>query len=104
MRKAKIYFSLAGLMILLTSNAFATSSSQILVMSKQLYSIGQDMTSGIWPTSILMIAIGLWAVVHVFGKNIGDGIHQLTNVIAVGGVLFFGTSLLTNAGFFSCAF
>jgi hypothetical protein len=104
MNKTKIYFCLAGLMTLLSSNAFATSSSQILVMSQSLYKIGQDMTSGIWPTAILMIAIGIWACVQVFGKNMGDGIHHLTNIIAVGAVLFFGTSMLTNAGFFSCSF
>lgn len=88
MRKIKVYSILSASMILLVSNASATTSSQILVMSNQLYQIAKDLTTGIFPTSILLIAIGMWGVVNVFGKGIGDGIHQLTNIIAVGGSYF----------------
>ncbi len=95
-----VLFSTLGI-LLLSSNAFATQSSQILQMSNQLYVIAKDLTSGLLPTSILLIAIGLWGAVHAFGKNVGDGIHQLTNIIAVGGVVFFATAILTNAAIFS---
>lgn len=101
MRKIKIFSVLLALMILFIGNAFATTSSQILVMSNQLYKIAQDLTTGILPTSILLIAIGLWGVVNAFGKGIGDGLHQLTNIIAVGGIVFFASSLLVNAALFS---
>src|SRR5258708_7292789 len=104
MSKSRVYFIWVGLMTFFAGNAHATTSSQVLVMSKQLYQIGQDLTTGLWPTAILMIALGLWAAVHAFGKNMGDGIHQVTNIIAVGGMLIFGTSMLTNLGFFSCTF
>ena len=88
-------------MVLLGANSFATTSSQILVMSNQLYQIAKDLTTGLFPTSILLIAIGMWGFVNAFGKNIGDGIHQLTNIIAVGGIVFFASSLLVNAALFS---
>ena len=101
MRNKKVFFISGVLMTLLSGNAFASTSSQILVMSSQLYAIGHDLTSGLFPTSVVLIAIGLWAVTHVFGKNIGEGIHQLTNVIAVGGIVFFASSLLINAALFS---
>src|SRR5271154_6483662 len=101
MRKIKVLSVLSPLMILLTGNAFATTSSQILVMSNQLYQIAKDLTSGMLPTSILLIAIGMWGIVNAFGKGIGDGLHQLTNIIAVGGIVFFASSLLINAAMFS---
>jgi len=101
MRKIKVLFVLLGLMILLVGNASATTNSQILVMSNQLYKIAQDLTTGIFPTSILLIAIGMWGLVNAFGKGVGDGIHQLTNIIAVGGIVFFAASLLANAALFS---
>jgi hypothetical protein len=88
-------------MLLHASNAHATEHSQILVMSNQLFDIAKDLTTGMFPTAIMLIAIGLWGAVHAFGKNIGDGVHQLTNIIAVGGVVFFATSLLINASLFS---
>lgn len=101
MRYTKVLLVLSGAMILFVGNASATTSSQILVMSNQLYKIAQDLTTGIFPTSILLIAIGFWGVVNVFGKGIGDGLHQLTNIIAVGGIVFFAASLLANAALFS---
>ncbi len=101
MRYAKILMILTGPMILFENSAWATTSSQILVMSNQLYQIARDLTTGILPTSILLIAIGLWGFVSAFGKNIGDGIHTLINIIAVGGVVFFASSLLVNAAMFS---
>ncbi len=101
MRKVKVLSVLLGVMILFAGNASATTSSQILVMSSQLYKIAQDLTTGILPTSILLIAIGMWGFVNAFGKSIGDGIHQLTNIIAVGGIVFFASSLLVNAALFS---
>jgi uncharacterized membrane protein YGL010W len=101
MKHIKILLLLPGLMILLANDASATSSSQILVMSNQLYQIAQDLTTGKLPTAILLIAIGMWGVVNVFGKGIGDGLHQLTNIIAVGGIIFFASSLLINASMFS---
>jgi hypothetical protein len=48
-----------------------------------------------------LIAIGFWGIVNAFGKGIGDGLHQLTNIIAVGGIVFFASSLLVNAAMFS---
>jgi len=101
MRKTKILAVLSAMMILFVGNAFATTSSQILVMSNQLYQIAKDLTTGIFPTSILLIAIGFWGIVNAFGKGIGDGLHQLTNIIAVGGIVFFASSLLVNAALFS---
>src|ERR1039458_358791 len=101
MKYAKVLLVLSGLMIMFVGNASATTNSQILVMSNQLYQIAKDLTTGIFPTSILLIAIGMWGVVNAFGKGIGDGIHQLTNIIAVGGIVFFAASLLTNAAMFS---
>jgi hypothetical protein len=101
MRKIKVLLVLSVLMSLLASNASATTSSQILVMSNQLYQIARDLTTGILPTSILLIAIGMWGLINAFGKNVGDGIHQLTNIIAVGGIVFFASSLLVNAAMFS---
>jgi predicted permease len=101
MKHSKIFLVLSALMVFLASNAFATTSSQILVMSNQLYQIAKDLTTGILPTSILLIAIGMWGLVNAFGKNVGDGIHQLTNIIAVGGIVFFASSLLVNAAMFS---
>src|SRR5580693_7125038 len=97
----KVFTVLSALVVLLAGNAFATTSSQILVMSNQLYQIAKDLTTGILPTSILLIAIGMWGLVNAFGKNVGDGIHQLTNIIAVGGIVFFASSLLVNAAMFS---
>ena len=101
MKYIKIFTILTGLMILFNSNASATTSSQILVMSNQLYQIAKDLTTGMLPTAILLIAIGLWGLANAFGKNIGEGIHGLTNIIAVGGVVFFASSLLVNAAMFS---
>jgi len=101
MRRVKIVLLLAMAVCLFENRAFATTSSQILVMSNQLYQIAKDLTTGILPTSILLIAIGLWGFVHAFGKNIGDGIHELTSIIAVGGIVFFASSLLVNAAMFS---
>jgi hypothetical protein len=101
MKHAKIVILFAGFVILFENYAGATTSSQILVMSNQLYQIAKDLTTGILPTSILLIAIGLWGFVHAFGKNIGEGIHELTSIIAVGGIVFFASSLLVNATMFS---
>ena len=101
MKFIKFFSILSGLMILFVENASATTNSQILVMSNQLYQIAKDLTTGLFPTSILLIAIGTWGFVNAFGKNIGDGIHQLTNIIAVGGIVFFAASLLVNASLFS---
>jgi len=101
MKHLKVFSILSGMMVLLSANASATTNSQILVMSNQLYKIAQDLTTGIFPTAILLIAIGMWGVVNAFGKGIGDGIHQLTNIMAVGGIVFFAASLLTNAAMFS---
>lgn len=101
MRNLKIVVALFGVMVFFSSTAHATTSSQILVMSKQLYAIAQDLTTGLFPTAVLLIAIGMWGFVNAFGKGIGDGIHQLTNIIAVGGIVFFASSLLINASMFS---
>ena len=101
MKHIKILSILSGLMIFLVGSAHATTSSQILIMSNQLYQIAQDLTTGILPTAILLIAIGMWGIVNAFGKGIGDGIHQLTNIIAVGGIVFFASSLLVKAAMFS---
>ena len=101
MKNKRIILILPGLMVLCVGNASATTSSQILVMSNQLYKIAQDLTSGVFPTAILLIAIGMWGLINAFGKNVGDGIHQLTNIIAVGGIVFFASSLLVNAALFS---
>ncbi len=101
MKHIQFFLVLLSLMILFSSNAFATTSSQILVMSNQLYQIAKDLTTGLFPTSILLIAIGMWGFVNAFGKSIGEGIHQLTNIIAVGGIVFFASSLLVNAALFS---
>src|ERR1700679_947705 len=101
MRKIKVFLILSASTGLFVGNASATTSSQILVMSNQLYKIAQDLTTGIFPTSILLIAIGMWGLVNAFGKGVGDGIHQLTNSIAVGGIVFFASSLLVNAAMFS---
>ena len=101
MKHMKVLWVLSGLMIFFVGNASATTSSQILVMSKQLYQIAQDLTTGMLPTAILLIAIGFWGIVNAFGKGIGDGLHQLTNIIAVGGIVFFAASLLANATMFS---
>jgi hypothetical protein len=97
----KVTLFLSSLMFLFVDIASATTSSQILVMSNQLYQIARDLTTGLFPTSILLIAIGMWGFVNAFGKSIGDGIHQLTNIIAVGGIVFFASSLLVNAALFS---
>jgi len=101
MKPFKVFSIFSSLMILIVNNASATTNSQVLVMSNQLYKIAQDLTTGIFPTSILLIAIGMWGLVNAFGKGIGDGIHQLTNIIAVGGIVFWAASLLTNAAMFS---
>jgi hypothetical protein len=101
MRCLKVPLFFSTLMFLFITNASATTSSQILVMSNQLYQIARDLTTGLFPTSILLIAIGIWGFVNAFGKSIGDGIHQLTNIIAVGGIVFFASSLLVNAALFS---
>lgn len=101
MKYTKILLFFSCFMILYNGNASATTSSQILVMSNQLYQIAKDLTTGLFPTSILLIAIGIWGFVNAFGKSIGDGIHQLTNIIAVGGIVFFASSLLVNAALFS---
>jgi len=104
MKSIRTFSILTGVMILANGNAYATTSSQILVMSNQLYQIARDLTTGIFPTSILLIAIGMWGLVNAFGKGVGDGIHQLTNIIAVGGIVFFASSLLVNAALFSAQF
>jgi hypothetical protein len=87
--------------ILFSNTAFASQSSQILVMSNQLMMIAKDLTTGMLPTSVLLIAIGIWGLVNAFGKGIHDGLHQLTNIIAVGGIVFFASSILVNAALFS---
>src|SRR5579862_7860561 len=101
MKCTKVLLVLPGLMVLLVGNASATTSSQILIMSNQLYQIAKDLTTGIFPTSILLIAIGMWGLVNAFGKGVGEGLHQLTNIIAVGGIVFFASSILVNAALFS---
>src|SRR5580704_8516048 len=100
MKRIRIAFVVSFLMIFFAGNALATTSSQILVMSNQLYQIARDLTTGIFPTAILLIAIGLWGIANAFGKGIGDGLHQLTNIIAVGGIVFFASSILVNAAMF----
>jgi len=92
MRNIKICSVLSGAMILFAGSAFATTSSQILVMSNQLYQIAKDLTTGLFPTSILLIAIGMWGFVNAFGKSIGDGIHQLTNIFEDGNKVFIRMS------------
>ena len=101
MKHLKVFSALGVFMIVTISNACATTSSQILVMSRQLYQIAQDLTTGMFPTAVLLIAIGLWGIMNAFGKGIGDGLHQLINIIAVGGIVFFAASLLVNATMFS---
>jgi hypothetical protein len=101
MKHGKIFAVFAALMVMCVNAAYATTNSQILIMSNQLYLIARDLTSGLFPTSIMLIAIGIWGFVNAFGKSIGDGIHQLTNIIAVGGIVFFASSLLVNAALFS---
>ena len=101
MKYNKVLSMMLIFLVLFVGNASATTSSQILVMSNQLYQIAKDLTTGLFPTSILLIAIGIWGFVNAFGKSIGDGIHQLTNIIAVGGIVFFASSLLVNAALFS---
>ncbi len=101
MKFIKVLPVLSGSLFFCVSNAHATTSSQILVMSNQLYQIAQDLTTGLFPTSVLLIAIGLWGFMNAFGKGIGEGIHQLTNIIAVGGIVFFASSLLIHAALFS---
>jgi len=101
MKFQNILVLIAVATIFIAQDAFATTNSQILVMSNQLYKIAQDLTTGVFPTSVLLIAIGMWGLVNAFGKGIGDGIHQLTNIIAVGGIVFWAASLLTNAAMFS---
>jgi hypothetical protein len=101
MKHIRIFVFIPVLMMVFISLSYATTSSQILVMSSQLYQIARDLTTGLFPTSILLIAIGIWGFVNAFGKSIGDGIHQLTNIIAVGGIVFFASSLLVNASLFS---
>ena len=101
MKQIKVMSIFLSLMVMLSTKALATTDSQILVMSKQLYQIAQDLTSGVLPTAILLIAIGMWGIVNAFGKGIGDGIHQLTNIIAVGGIVFFASSLLIKSAMFS---
>ena len=101
MRTLKWVFVLLGGMTLFASNAMATQSSTILTMSNNLYAIARDLTTGMLPTAILLIAIGLWGIVQAFGKHVGEGIHQLTNIIGVGSIVFYGATLLTNATLFS---
>jgi len=101
MKTIKTFFLLTVGLVLVSTNAHATQSSQILQMSNQLYAIAKDLTTGMFPTAVLLIAIGLWGAVNAFGKNIGDGIHQLTNIIAVGGIVFAAVSILTSASIFS---
>ena len=101
MKNIKTVLLVVGGMLLLSCNAFASQSSTILVMSSQLMTIAHDLTTGVLPSAILMIAIGLWGFTHAFGKNIGDGVHQLTNIIAVGGIVFFASTILANATIFS---
>ena len=71
MRSIRILLVLLGLVVLLGGNAFATTNSQILVMSNQLYQIAKDLTTGILPTSILLIAIGFWGIVNPLLKWMG---------------------------------
>lgn len=101
MKTTRTFLLLIAGLVLLTTNAHATQSSTILQMSNQLYTIGKEITGGVFPSAILLIAIGLWGATHAFGKNIGDGIHQLTNIIAVGGVVFAASAILLNASIFS---
>lgn len=101
MRNIKTLGVLLGVMTLFASNAMATQSSQILTMSNNLYTIAKDLTTGMFPTAILLIAIAMWGIVQAFGKHIGEGIHQITNIIGVGSIVFYSATLLTNATLFS---
>lgn len=101
MKIMKTVFAATVGMLLLSGNAFASQASTILVMSSQLMTIAKDLTTGVLPSAVLMIAIGLWGFTHAFGKSIGDGVHQLTNIIAVGGIVFFASTVLMNATIFS---
>ena len=96
MRNLKVLFALSALMVLTVSNVFASTSSQILVMSSQLMTIANDLTSGALPTAVLLIAIGMWGIVNVFGKGLGDGIHQLANIIAVGGIVVGAAGIVSH--------
>jgi len=51
-----------------------------------------------------LIGIGVWGVMNVFGKGLGDGMHWLVNIIATGAILIGAGTMLTNAGLFSCSF
>jgi hypothetical protein len=103
MKCAKIFTVLAGLTVLLEKHAFATTSSQILVMSNQLYQIAKDLTTGILPTSISFDChwpLGICSM--LLARSIGEGVHELTNIIAVGGMWSFLPRLyLVNAAMFS---
>jgi len=74
-------------MIFLGTNAFATTSSQILVMSNQLYQIAKDLTTGLFPTSVLLIAIGAHSLIKALNTGHPGGLSTVHANSATSGLL-----------------
>ena len=94
-----IVLALAG-SLFMASNAFATTSSSVLVYSDQLMRIATDLTTGKLPSSLAIIALGVGCVMHFLGKD-QQIIHLLANVVIVLGLLVMAPSVLTTLGLYS---
>ena len=93
-----------GAILLMADNAHASTASQVLVFSNNLYAIANDLTSGIIPTTIALFAIGIWGFTHMMGKNLGEGLNVLLNIVAVVSGVVLAKQMLTSLGLFSVTF
>ncbi len=85
---------------LISGQAWATTSSSVLVYSDQLMRIATDLTTGKLPSALAIIALGVGCVMHFLGKD-QQIIHLLANVVIVLGLLVMAPSVLSTLGLYS---
>ncbi len=95
-----VVLAMAGSCFAVT-NAFATTSSSVLLYSNQLMSIAMDLTTGKLPSALAIISLGVGCVMHFLGKD-QQMVHLLANVVIVLGLLVMAPSILMSLGLYSC--
>ena len=99
-RTQKITLAAIAGSFLMASNAFATTSSSVLVYSNQLMRIATDLTTGKLPSALAIIALGVGCIMHFLGKE-QQIVHLLANIVIVLGLLVMAPSVLTSLGLYS---
>lgn len=93
-----------GGLFIFAGNAHATQTSQVLQFSNNIAMIANDLTSGIIPSTIALFAIGIWGFTHMMGKNLGEGLNVLLNIVAVVSCVVLAKNMLQALGIYSATF